>query len=171
MQHTLMIGTPVRCADSQTGAIEGLIINPNRNHIDYLILRASASGEHEYLVPSSQIQRAGARELSLPCSWSDLHDLARPERAADQTDVFANISDLIEAREQTVVRDADETRLGLFHGAIVDSNLEVQALLLADAPDRAIPIARIVRHSDDTSSLVVHLAQPAPHLEEAPVLE
>jgi hypothetical protein len=170
MQHTLMVGTPVRCADGQTGAIGGLIINPNRNHIDYVILRANANDQHDYLVPSSQIQRAGARELSLPCSLSDLHDLAHPERAADQTDVFSNISDLIEAREQTIVRDADDARLGLFHGAIVDSNLEVQAVLLTDAPDRAIPIERLARRAGEAGSLVVHLAQSVPHVEGAPAL-
>jgi hypothetical protein len=170
MQHTLKIGTPVRCADGQAGAIGGLIINPNRNHVDYVILRANMKDQHDYLVPSSQIQRGGARELSLPCRWSDLHDLAHPQRAADQTDIFSNISDLIEAREQTIVRDADEARLGLFHGAIVDSNLEVQALLLANAPDRAIPIARLARHAGEAGSLVVHLAQSMPHAEEAAFL-
>ncbi|HEU5098473.1 MAG TPA: hypothetical protein VFU22_05610 [Roseiflexaceae bacterium] len=170
MQHSLMVGANVRCADGQAGTIGGLVINPNRNHVDYVIVRASTAGEHEYLVPSSQIQRAGARELSLPCNWSDLHDLAHPQQAADQTDIFSNIDNLIVAREQTTVRDVEHARLGMFHGAIVDSNLEVQAILLADAPERAIPIERLARHPDDTSSLVLYLAQPVPHMEETPML-
>src|SRR5689334_5627892 len=159
MQHTIMLGSPVRCADGKAGTIGGLIINPNRNHVDYVILQADQAGSHEYFVPSGQIQRASDRELSLPCSWAELENLPHPEEAARQGTVLANLPDLVMARGQTVVRDAGGDRLGVFHGAIVDSDLEIQALLLADAPDRAIPIRQLARHSDEAGDIVVHLAQ------------
>jgi hypothetical protein len=82
MQHTIMLGSPVRCADGKAGTIGGLLVNPNRNHVDYVILRADEPGGDEYFVPSEQIQRASARQLSIPCSWDELEDLAHPERPA-----------------------------------------------------------------------------------------
>jgi hypothetical protein len=159
MQHTIMLGSPVRCADGKAGTIDGLLINPNRNHVDYVILRSEQPGGQEYFVPSGRIQRASARELSLPYSWSELEELPHPERPAKQGTVLANLSDLVIAREQTIVRDSQGQRLGVFHGAIVDSDLEIQAMMLAETPDRAIPIRQLARHSDATGDLVVQLVQ------------
>src|SRR5690349_21528177 len=102
MQYTLMLGTPVRCADDMAGTIGGLIVNPNRNHVDYVILRSDQPGDHEYFVPSGHVQRASARELSLPCSRSQLEDLPHPDRPAKQGTVFDNLPNLIVAREQTI---------------------------------------------------------------------
>jgi len=160
MQHTIMLGSPVRCADGKAGTIGGLLINPNRNHVDYVILRTDQPGSHEYFVPSGQIQRASARELSLPYSWSQLEDLPHPERPAKQGTVLANLSDLVVAREQTIMRDSLGGQIGTFQGAIVDSNLEIQSMILAESPDRAIPITQLKRHSDGTGDLVVYLTQP-----------
>ena len=171
MQHTIMLGSPVRCADGKAGAIGGLIVNPNRNHVDYVILRTDEPGGHEYFVPSGQIQRASARELSLPCSWSELEDLPHLERPARQGTVLSNLPDLLIAREQTIVRDSLGERLGIFYGAIVDSDLEIQAVLLAEAPDRAIPIVQFARHSNGAGDLVVHLAQPGLEREAVPVTQ
>src|SRR5262245_18773100 len=131
MQHAITLGASVRCAHGRTGPIDGLIVNPNRNHVDYVILRASQPGGHEYFVPSGYIQRASARELSLPYTSSQLEDLPHPDRPAQQGTVLSNLDDLIVARHQTIVRDAAGDRLGMFHGAIVNSDLEVRALLLA----------------------------------------
>jgi hypothetical protein len=159
MQHSITLGSPVRCADGKAGAIGGLIVNPNRNHVDYVILLPDTPGGHEYFVPSGQIQRASGRELSLPCSWADLEDLPHPERPARQGTLLANLSDLVVAREQSVVRDTGGDRLGTFHGAIVDADLDIQAILLAEALDRAVPIRQLARHSDSTGDLMVQLAQ------------
>jgi len=170
MQHTIMLGSPVRCADGKAGTIGGLLINPNRNHVDYVILRTDQPGSHEYFVPSGQIQRASARELSLPYSWSELEDLPHPERPAKQGTVFANLSDLVLAREQTVIRDSLGGRMGTFQGAIVDSNLEIQSMILADSPDRAIPVMQFAQHSDGTGDMVVQLAQQVQQREEVPIV-
>jgi len=170
MQHTIMLGSPVRCADGKAGTIGGLLINPNRNHVDYVILRTDQPGSHEYFVPSGQIQRASARELSLPYLWSELEDLPHPERTTKQGTVLANLSDLVVAREQTVIRDELGGRIGTFQGAIVDSNLEIQSMILAESPDRAIPVMQFARHSDDTRDLVVYLTQPVPDQENVRVV-
>src|SRR3954463_7139275 len=123
MEHTIMLGSPVRCADGKAGTIGGLIVNPNRNHVDYVILQADQPNSHEYFVPSGQIQRASAHELSLPCSWSELENLPHPERQAKQGTVLANLPDLVMVREQTIVHEASGERLGTFQGAIIDSDL------------------------------------------------
>jgi hypothetical protein len=161
MDHTFLIGSAVRCADGKAGTIDGLIINPNRNHLDYVILVGDAPGGQEIFVPSGHIQRASSRELTLPWTWADLEQLPHPDRQPQQGTVLDNLSDLVIAREKTPVRDADGSRIGLFHGAIVDSDLEIQALLLVEAPDRAIPIARLAPHSDQTGDIVAYLAQQA----------
>jgi hypothetical protein len=84
--------------------------------------------------------------------------------------VLSNLPDLIVAREQTIVRDATGERIGHFHGAIVDSDLEMQAVLLAEASERAIPIMQLARQSDGASDLVVYLAQHMLEREAAPVV-
>jgi hypothetical protein len=170
MQHTIMLADSVRCTDGRAGAIDGLIINPNRNHVDYVVVRTSESGGREYFVPSGQIQRISARELSLPCTWTDLESLPHPDRPSEQGTVVDNLPDLIVAREQTIVRDAAGNRLGDLHGVIVDSDLEVHALLLSDAPDRAVPIAQIMPHADSRADMVVQLAHEAMVNETAPNL-
>src|SRR4051812_23015592 len=120
MQHSIILGSWVRCTDGKAGVVGGLIINPNRSHVDYVILRTDQPSDHEYFVPSSQIQRIGARELSLPYSWGELEELPHPDHPAAQGTVLANLSDMVVAREQTIVRDAEGERLGIFQGAIVD---------------------------------------------------
>jgi hypothetical protein len=161
MQHAIIIGGTVRCADGQAGSIGGLLINPNRSHVDYVILNAGGAGGREYFVPSGQIQRASSHELTLPCAWGDLEQLPHPDRHAEQGTVQNNLEDLCIAREHTPVRDADGSRIGLFHGAIVNADLEIQAILLDQAPDQALPITRIARDSDNTGEVVVYLASPA----------
>ena len=170
MQHAIMLGSTVRCADGKAGIIDGLIVNPNRNHIDYIVLKASAGEETEYFVPGGQLARAGARELSLPYTWSQLEDLPHPDRAPRQGSVLSNLPDLVVARDTTIVRDSAGDRLGVFQGAIVDSNLEIQALLLAETPDRAIPIAQLARHSDAAGDLIAELVHQPEGPQAAPVL-
>jgi len=164
-----MLGSSVRCADGKAGTIAGLLVNPNRNHVDYVILQIDEPAGREYFIPSGQIQRSSARELSIPCSKDELEHLPHPERTTKQGTVLANLTDLIMAREQTTVRDSEGQRIGIFNGAIVDSNLEIQAILLAETPDRAIPIKQIARHSDDTRDLVVYLTQHVLEHEHATV--
>jgi hypothetical protein len=171
MQYSIMLGTSVRCADGKIGKIGGLIINPTRRHVDYVILQADAAGGDEYFVPSGQIQRASERELTLPCSWSDLADLPHPDRPARQGTLFANLPDLVVARQQTPVRVADGERLGMFQGAIIDADLEIHALLLADQPSSPIPIRQLLPHTDGASDMVVQPAQPEPEGEVVPSID
>ena len=170
MQHAIMLGSTVSCADGKASIIDGLIVNPNRSHLDYIVLRAAKDGGREYFVPGGQLQRASARELHLPFDWSGLEELPHPDRPGKEGTVLSNLSDLIVARNATIVRDAAGERLGVFHGVIVDSNLEVQAVLLANAPDRAIPIVRLAWHGDSADDLIVHLVTPPVDHGVAPAL-
>ena len=170
MQHTIMLGSPVRCADGKAGTIGGLLINPNRNHVDYVILHIDEPDGREYFIPSGQIQRTSARELSIPCSKDELEALPHPERTTKQGTVLSNLNDLVMAREQTVIRDSLGGRIGTFQGAIIDSNLEIQSMILTESPDRAIPITQLKRHSNGTGDLVVQLAQQVQEREEVPII-
>src|SRR5436190_13318374 len=122
MPYTVIMGSAVRCTDGTAGSVGGLVINPNRNHVDYIILNTGARGGREYFVPIGRIQRASAGELTLPCTWAELDDLPRPQAGTEQGTVQDNLEDLCLAREHTPVRDADGSMLGQLHGALVDTN-------------------------------------------------
>ena len=111
MQHAFILGSTMRGADGKAGAIEGLIVNPNRNHVDYIVLRASEGDGRDYFVPGAQIQRAGARELRLPFEWSELEKLPHPERPGEQGTVLSNLDDLIVAAMDHVGGNFPETVL------------------------------------------------------------
>ncbi len=161
MQYTLIIGGAVRCADGKAGSVGGLIVNPNRNHVDYVVLDPGPLGGREYYLPSGQIQRASAGELILPLTWDELEDLPHEEVWPEQGTVQDNLPDLCVARAGTPVRNAEGSRLGTFHGAVVDGDFEIQGILLENAPGAAIPISRIARHGDNADEIVVHLARQA----------
>ena len=160
MAHTITIGADVRCADGKIGSVCGVVINPNRNEVDYVILNPGMLGGREYYVPRGRIGRAESGALTLPCSQAELDDLPRPTLAPAQGTVQDNLSDFCLARQDTPVRDAAGDPLGQLRGVIVDDDFHVQAITLASAPDRAIPIERVARYSDeDEGALAVHLAR------------
>ena len=161
MQHTITLGSAVRCADGKAGSIGGLIINPNRSHLDYVVIDPGPLGGREYYLPIAQIQRADAGELRLDCSRADLDDLPRAEVWTEQGTVQDNLRDLYVARAGTPVHDAESGLLGRLRGALVDADFQIQAIVLDEAPDAAVPIASVAIFSDATDDLVVHLARQA----------
>ena len=162
MPHTITMGADVRCNDGKLGSVAGLVINPNRNEVDYVILNPGLLGGREYYVPRGRISRGDSGALTLPCSQAELDDLPRPTIAPAQGTVQDNLGDFCLARQDTQVRDAGGEPIGQLHGVIVDDDFHVLAIALDGAPDRAIPIERVARYSnDDEGALVVHLAREA----------
>jgi hypothetical protein len=161
MSYTFTIGSVVRCTDGRAGEISGLIINPNRGHIDYVILDPGTRGGPEIFVPSGQVQRASAQGLNLPYTWADLEQLPHPARHTVQGTVQDNLPDLLTARAGVHVRGTDGSPIGRFHGAVANADLNIEAIVLEQAPDRAVPITQLARHGDDHGTIVVDLAREA----------
>ena len=160
MSHTITIGADVRCDDGKIGSVGGLVINPNRSEVDYVIMNPGLLGGREYYVPRGRIGRADSGALTLPCSQAELDELPRPTLLPEQGTVQDNLSDFCMARQDTPVRDGGGDPLGQLRSVIVDDDFHVQAITLASAPDRAIPIERVARYSDDDEgALAVYLAK------------
>ena len=51
MSHTITIGADVRCDDGKIGSVGGVVINPNRSEVDYVIMNPGLLGGREYYVP------------------------------------------------------------------------------------------------------------------------
>lgn len=161
MGHPIIIGSAVRCADGKLGSVGGLLINPNRNHVDYVILNPGLLGGREYFVPSARVQRAAAGELALPGTWEELDDLPRPAIWTEQGTVQDNLSDLCMARAHTPVYAPDGSLLGQFHGAVVDGDFQVAEIMLEQAPNEAIPVASVARYNSQGDGITVRLERQA----------
>jgi hypothetical protein len=158
MQHTIIIDGPVRFTQGEAGQITGLIINPNRSHLDYLITHPDPRGAGEYYVPSGLIQHISDQGVTVRLGANELPDLPHPQDHADQGTLLDNLSDLCVVQEQTRVLTVDGDALGNLHGVVVDGNLQVQALLLGQSPDTAVPIHGISKHAAQDDAIAVELA-------------
>jgi len=158
MQNAIIIGSPLRFSAGQPGQIAGLIINPNRSHLDYLIAHSDPRGEREYYVPSSLIQQIGDQGVAIRLGANELGDLPHPRDHADQGTIQDNLPDLCVVQDQTRVLTMDGDVLGSLHGVIVDNDLQVHALLLGESPDTAVPIQGISKHSTHGDAIAVELA-------------
>ena len=158
MQNAVIIGSPLRFSAGQAGQIAGLIINPNRSHLDYLITHSDPRGEREYYVPSGLIQQIGDRGVTVRLGANELVDLPHPRDHTDQGTIQDNLPDLCMVRNQTRVLTIDGDVLGNLHGVLVDADLQIHALLLEQSPNTAVPIQGISRHSAHGDAIAVELA-------------
>jgi hypothetical protein len=166
MQQAIMIGGTARGSDGRIGTIGGLIINPTRSHLDYLIVHTGAAGSREYYVPSGMVQQLDAQGLVMRISGAELADLPHPGGRADQGTLLDNLGDLCVAHARTPVTTIEGGALGELMGVVVDADLLVRAVLLAQSPDTAVPIARVGQRSDTTDTLIVELPEVAAAREE-----
>jgi sporulation protein YlmC with PRC-barrel domain len=158
MQNAMIIGSALRFSEGQAGQIAGLIINPNRGHLDYLITHSDPRGEREYYVPSGLIQQIGPDGVAVRLGMNELGDLPHPQDHADQGTILDNLADLCVAQEHTPVFTLEGEALGNLHGVVVDADLQIHALLLEQSPDTAVPIKEISKHSAHDNAIAVELA-------------
>jgi hypothetical protein len=158
MQHAIIIGGPLRFTQGEAGQITGLIINPNRNHLDYLIIPADPRGEGNYYVPSGLVQHISDQGVAVRLGANELRNLPHPQDHADQGTLQDNLSDLCVVQQQTRVLTVEGDALGKLHGVVVDGNLQVHALLLGQSVDSAVPIQGISKHAAHDDAIAVELA-------------
>lgn len=166
MQQTIMIGSTARGGDGRVGKVGGLIINPTRSHLDYLIVHGGASGADEEYVPSGMIQELGAQGLVMRVGRGELSDLPHPGDPAEQGTLIDNLANLCVVRDRTPVATIEGDTLGELLGVVVDEDLLVHGVILAQSPDTAVPIARVGQRSDTTDTLIVELPAVAAAREE-----
>jgi hypothetical protein len=161
MQHTITIGADVLCTDGKVGMVAGVVINPNRNEVDYVIMNPGLLGGREYYVPRGRVGWGAGGDLSLPCTQAELEDLPRPTILPEQGTVQSNIGDFCLARKDTPVQDGEGGALGTLHGVVVSSDDFVLQAIVLDG-ERELPIQRVARYSDDDeATLVVYPARAA----------
>ncbi|HKF95717.1 MAG TPA: hypothetical protein VKB96_14220 [Gammaproteobacteria bacterium] len=158
MQQAIMIGGALRFAQGQAGQITGLIINPNRSHLDYLIVHADARGEREHYVPIGLIREIADQGVAVRIGANELGDLPHPYDRADQGTIQDNMPDLCIVQAQTPVLTIEGDALGNLRGVFVDADLQIYALLLEQSPDTAVPIQRIAKHDANHDAIAVELA-------------
>jgi hypothetical protein len=158
MQNAITIGSALRFSQGQPGQVAGLIINPNRSHLDYLIVQSNPRGEREYYVPSGLIQQIGDQGVALRLGANELRDLPHPQDNPAQGTILDNLPDLCVVQQQTPVFTIEGEALGNLHGVVVDSDLQIHALLLGQSPGTAVPIREISKHAADNNAIAVELA-------------
>jgi sporulation protein YlmC with PRC-barrel domain len=158
MQNAVIIGSALRFGEGQAGQITGLIINPNRSHLDYLITDSDPRGEREYYVPSGLIQQISDQGVAVRLSANELRDLSHPQDYAEQGTIQDNLPNLCVAHEQTRVLTIAGDTLGNLRGVVIDADLQIHALLLTQSLDTAVPILGISKHSAGGDAIAVELA-------------
>ena len=158
MQQAIMLGGAVSGADGAAGQIDGLVINPNRGHLDYLILGGAAGAT---FVPSGDFEPAAGQSLTLRADRAELKRLPHPQDQPEQGTLLDNLPDLCVVRSGTQVYTLSGDALGTLRGVLVDANLLVHALVLEQSPDAAVPISRIARHDSGDAAVQVELASAA----------
>jgi hypothetical protein len=163
MEHAIILGTDVRCVDDKVGNVAGVVINPNRNDVDYIIMNPGLLGGREYYVPRGHIGWGAGGDLLLECGQDELDALPRPTVAPESGTMQSNIGDFCMARKDTPVRDDAGGTLGSLHGVVIDpESFMVRAVLLDRAPDQPLPIERVAKYNDpDEDALVVYPARAA----------
>jgi hypothetical protein len=158
MQQVIMLGGAVSGADGTNGQIDGLVINPNRGHLDYLILQGPAG---ETFVPSGDFQLGAGQSLALRVDRAELEHLPHPHDRPEQGTLIDNLPDLCVVRAGTQVHTIGGDALGTLRGVQIDADQLVHALVLDQSPGAAVPITRIARHNSDDSVVQVELASTA----------
>ena len=150
-----VIGSAVRCTDGKGGSVGGILINPNTNRLDYLILDPGPLGGRERYVPVGHVERSDHAEVLLPISCAEIDSLPGPQVLPEQGTVQDNLADLCVARAQTAVKLADGTTIGHFHGVVVGDSFHVTRVLLDENRDTGIVIARVDRQSHDELTVLL----------------
>lgn len=160
-QQTVMIGGAVRCAEGQAGRVSGLLINPTRSHLDYLILEAEPRGEREYYIPSGLVEQIEPQMIRLAISWDALSNLPHPQPRGEQGTVQDNLPNLCIAHAGTPVLSSEGNPLGGMAGVSVDADLRIHAIVLDQSSNATIPVSSISNRSEGDEAVIVELANVA----------
>jgi hypothetical protein len=159
MEQTIVIGAPVHCADGATGSVSRIVLNPDTNHLEYVVVHRGLFGGHDHCVPAGCIQEAGADRLRLTSTTAELKAMPDLEiHLPGEGTLQRSIPDYCAVLDKRVsIADEAGNPIGHFHGVIVDAAHQVERILLAEGGDAGIPINQVVSCSE--AGLTVRLAE------------
>lgn len=158
MASTILLGQPTRFAGGD-GRASGLLINPNTNRLEYLLIQTDASAD-ERAAPIGLIALAESGALQLEAPAADLAALSLGGGPAPFGTLQSNLEDLCLARAGTPVRAQDERVLGHLRGLGLSEDCRVVQVLLEEQPE-PLPVARIARYSTGDLTVVGPGREPA----------
>lgn len=161
MQHLIVLGALVRYADG-SAPVAGLLINPNTNRLEYLLVPAGASDERA--VPIGIIDRLDDQGIALEAGAAPGR-LPSPGGPPVEGTLPSNIDDLCLARQGTPVRDRAEQVIGHVRGFGVNEDYRVVEVLLEER-ESPLAVARVARYS--TGDLTVLLPDEVDPYEGTP---
>jgi uncharacterized protein YrrD len=150
MQLTIMLGSSVSCTDGKGGNVSHLVLNPNTNHLEYLVVHRGLLGGHDHCVPAGHIEQANADTIMLTLSTEELKEMPEleftvPGQSFRQRSIPEACAALSKA---TPIKDIDGNLLGHFHGVVIGPEHQVERILLADKDDPGIPISQLADCSE-----------------------
>jgi len=156
-----MLGSAVQCSDGATGSISRIVLNPDTNQLEYVVVHRGLFGGHDHCVPAGDIQEATEDTVTLRRTTAELKAMPElevrvPGLGTPQRSIPENCAAL---DKTTPINDESGTSLGRFHGVVVDANRQVQRILLAGSSNTDIPIGQVVGCSE--VGLIVRLAERA----------
>ncbi len=130
MDLTIELGSVVYCADGKVGVAGCMVINPNRNHLDYLIIHPNHAGR-DYYVPARYIRATDSDRIELDLNLAELDALPPlsagvPEYA--EGTVHSNLMLLCVACDGAQVLSTHGGLLGRVRGIIVDDEHRCDAV-------------------------------------------
>ncbi len=161
MEQSIVLGSAVHCTDGTTGSISYIVLNPDTNHLEYVVVHRGLFGGHDHCVPVGDIQDATVDGITLRRTTEELKampdlEVRVPGVGTPQRSIPESCAALDKA---TPINDETGNSLGRFHGVVVDADRQVQRILVAGTPDSGIPIEQVVGCSE--VGLVVRLAEQA----------
>ncbi len=161
MQQTIVLGSAVRCTDGSIGNVSRIVMNPATNHLEYIAVHRGLFGGHDHCVPPGNLAEAGPEAVALNLTTAELKALPELEiHVPGEGTLQRSIpEDCAAFHKGTAIMDTDGNRLGYFYGVVVDSQRQIERILLAEDRDVGIPIGQLVECSED--GLTVRLAEQA----------
>jgi YHS domain-containing protein len=146
-----MLGSPVECTDSRAGLpflwprVSGVVLDPQANRVDYLIVHRGFIGGQDQCVPASYLATAQPGEVKLRIDRSALKEMPPLEtKLPDRGYAQRSISEEeILLGQNTLVTGDDGQSLGHFSGVVLGSNLQLERILIDRADHPGIPSAAI----------------------------
>jgi hypothetical protein len=158
MSQTIVLGSPVRCADAKGGIallqprVTGVVLDAQATHLDYLVVHRGLLGGHNQCVPASDIHTADPQGVQLTIRAEELKAL--PELEAKVTGgAYTQRSvpeDSLVLTRGVPVTNESRLVIGHFYGVIVGLGRQIEQILINQSVHSAIPIDQFIRCTEDS---------------------
>jgi YHS domain-containing protein len=157
MSETVVLGSPVRCSDTQGGLpflrprVSGVVLDPSTTRLEYLIVHRGLLGGQDQCVPAAYLTAARPDEVVLGVDLETLKAMPALEvKLRDQGYIQRSIPlESILLGKSTPVRDEAGHELGHFYGVMVSPEHRLERILLDRAEHPGVDIGAIASCGED----------------------